>query len=335
VRAKASRERDIVATQAMANDVERLAEALTRLGERKFTWPELCERAGVEHAIADPLWRALGFPDMPPDVTAYTDEDVRALQIAAEGLPRLEGEDRDRALEFIVREARTVSGHLARVAENQVDALPQLQEMGLRRSSVAAALEQGLERSPLGWVILYALRRRLDEAVRRRGGSEAGDEPLLVVGFVDLIEFTRASTGLDAAAFGRVLGRFEALAWDEVTEAGGRLIKLIGDEAMFVSPPNAGAAEAALAILSQCGRDELPRARAGLAAGPVLLRGGDYFGRAVNLASRLVDAAPADSVVVDEGYRSILEQHDDAVSLEPLEPRDLKGIGRARLWRVK
>jgi hypothetical protein len=31
----------------------------------------------------------------------------------------------------------------------------------------------------------------------------------------------RISTGLDAAAFGRVLGRFEALAWDEVTEAGG------------------------------------------------------------------------------------------------------------------
>jgi hypothetical protein len=60
------------------DEVQQIAEALTRLGERKLTWPVLCERAGVEHAIADPLWRALGFPDVPPDVPAYTEEDVRA-----------------------------------------------------------------------------------------------------------------------------------------------------------------------------------------------------------------------------------------------------------------
>src|SRR5436309_7505330 len=60
-------------------DVDRIAEALTRLGERNLTWPALCERAGVDHEIADPLWRALGFPDVPPDEPAYTEEDVRAL----------------------------------------------------------------------------------------------------------------------------------------------------------------------------------------------------------------------------------------------------------------
>jgi adenylate cyclase len=52
-----------------------------------------------------------------------------------------------------------------------------------------------------------------------------------VVGFIDLVDFTRASTGLDTVTFGRVLGRFEALMWDEITEAGGRLVKLFGDEA--------------------------------------------------------------------------------------------------------
>lgn len=73
--------------------------------------------------------------------------------------------------------------------------------------------------------------------------------------FIDLVDFTRASTGLDAAEFGRVLGRFKALAWDEITEAGGRLVKLVGDEAMFVAPADGRAADAALAILSQCGRE--------------------------------------------------------------------------------
>jgi adenylate cyclase len=316
-------------------DVERVAEALTRLGERKLTWPVLCERAGVEHAIGDRLWRALGFPDVPRDEPAYTADDVRALRLAAEGIETLEGEERDRALEFIVREARTVSGYLARIAETEVDSFAERQALHLRDSARAEALEHGIERSPLGWLIMYVLRRRLDEAIRRRGSTEAGAEPELAVGFVDLVDFTRASTGLDAAEFGRVLGAFEALAWDEVTEAGGRLVKLVGDEAMFVCPPTADAAMAAIRILDQCGRDGRPHARAGLAAGPVLIRGGDYFGPVVNLASRLVDAAQPDTIVVNESYQSLVAEEWPELSLEAFGSRDLKGIGMTKLWQLK
>jgi adenylate cyclase len=314
-------------------DVDRFAEAIARLGERRLTWPELCERAGVDHSTADPLWRALGFPDVPPDEPVYTHDDVRALQIAAEGLERLDEDDRDRALEFIVREARTVSAHLARIADAQVDALAELEQLRLRETARNQALEIGLERSDLGWLLMYGLRRRLDEAIRRRALLESAGEPELVVGFVDLVDFTRTSTGLDAAEFGRLLSRFEALAWDEVTEAGGQLVKLIGDEAMFVAPPSAQAAEAALAILSQCGQQDLPPARAGLALGPVLIRGGDYFGNVVNLASRLVDAADPGTVAVDEAFR---EQAGDRAELnfEPLGERHLKGIGKAEVWKA-
>jgi adenylate cyclase len=192
-----------------------------------------------------------------------------------------------------------------------------------------------LERSALGWLIMYGLRRRLDEAIKRRGSTETGAEPFLVVGFVDLVDFTRTSSGLDTAEFGRVLGRFEALAWDEVTEAGGRMIKLVGDEAMFVCPPTPGPAIAARAILSRCGRDDLPRARAGLAAGRTLIRGGDYFGPTVNLASRLVDAASANTIVVNDAYQSLLEDDWPEFSPMPLEPRELKGIGMTKLWQLK
>jgi adenylate cyclase len=324
-----------VSRDADTSGVARVAEALTRLGERKLTWPVLCERAGVEHPIADPLWRALGFADVRPEERAYTEDDVRALRIAAEGLEKLSGEERDQALEFIVREARTVSGHLSRIAETQVDAFAELETLGLREGARRETLERGVERSPLGWLIMYGLRRRLDEAVKRRGSTEAGAEPLLVVGFVDLVDFTRASSGLDAGEFGRVLGRFEALAWDEVTEAGGRQIKLVGDEAMFVCPPAAGAALAARRILSQCGQGSVPRARAGLAAGAVLIRGGDYFGPVVNLASRLVDTAQPDTIVVDATYRSLLEHGYPEISLDQLERRELKGIGRTGVWQLR
>lgn len=171
----------------------------------------------------------------------------------------------------------------------------------------------------------YGLRRRIDEALRRRGSTEADAQPLLAVGFVDLVGFTRASSGLDTVAFSRILDRFESLAWDEVTEAGGRLVKLIGDEAMFVCPP----------IVADCGRGELPPARAGIAAGQLIVRGGDHFGSVVNLASRLVDVADAGTVAVDQRYRALLQHSAKAAELEELGRRQLKGIGNRRVWRVK
>jgi adenylate cyclase len=319
--------------QLPTEDANAVAEALARLGERDLTWPELCERAGVDHSIADRLWRALGFPDVPPGERVYTDDDVRALRLAAEGIERLSGEQRERAIEFIVSEARTVSGHIARIAEAQVDALTGLEQLGLREASRAQALEEGVEGSDFGWLLLYGFRRHLDEAMRRRAESESGAEPILAVGFIDLVDFTRTSTGLDAASFGRLLGRFEALAWDEVTEAGGRLVKLIGDEAMFVSPPSANAAAAALAILDECGRHELPRARAGVALGPILVRGGDYFGDTVNLASRLVDAVDPGTVAVDRGFRERVGD-DAGLRFRSLGRRELKGIGEAEVWEA-
>jgi hypothetical protein len=82
--------------------------------------------------VADVLWRALGFPDVSPDERAYTDEDVRALAIAAEGIDRLRGDRREAALEVLVREARMVSAHLTRVAEIEVDAMAEMRALGLR-----------------------------------------------------------------------------------------------------------------------------------------------------------------------------------------------------------
>jgi len=306
-------------------DVQAVAEALTRLGERKLTWPMLCERAGVDHVISDPLWRALGFPDVPPDEPAYTEDDLRALRIAVEGLQKLDGDERDQALELIVRETRTVSGYLARIAETEVDALAELHRLGLRERVRAETLEKGVERSPLGWLIMYVLRRRLDEAIKRRGSTEIGAEPLLVVGFIDLVDFSRTSTGLDAAEFGRVLGRFEALAWDEITEADGRLIKLIGDEAMFAAPGAGTAAHIALTLIDAfTDHVVLPRLRIGLAAGPAITRDGDYFGQVVHLAARLVDIAEPGTIVVTEEL--VKTAAADGLHAAALGPRSVPGF---------
>ena len=315
--------------EPMADDP---AEAITRLGDRRYAWPELCRLADVEHAVADRLWRALGFPDVPAHASVYTADDVRALKVATEGLDDLDDAERASALELMVHEARGVAAHLARIAEIEVDALGELGRLGVRRGALEQARERGLERSDLGWLLVYALRRRLDEALRRRATTEVESYPVLAVGFVDLVDFTRTSGRVDERGLGHMLNRFESLAWDAVTEAGGRLVKLIGDEAMLVCPTAAEAATAALEIVDATAKTDLPAARAGLAMGPVLARGGDYFGLPVNLASRLVNGAAPGTVVVDEHVKAALT---DEFAFEPLACRPLKGIGDAAAWTLR
>jgi adenylate cyclase len=320
-------------TRAESEAAAAATEHLVRLGERHLTWPELCSCAGVDHEVADRLWRALGFPDVPAGEAAYTDDDVKALALAAQGLDELEGAKREEAIDLLVREARAVSAYLTRISEIQVDALFYLREYGLRGQAIADAFEHGLQDSDLGWLLMYGLRRRLDDTLRRRATSTPGDQPILAVGFVDLVDFTGTSGGLDVEAFGHLLNSFESLVWDVVTEAGGQVVKLIGDEAMFVCPSAPEAARAALDVIEASGRADLPPSRGGLAIGPLLLRGGDYFGPAVNLASRLVDQAQPRTVVVDEAFRDELDSSGE-LRLQELGRLRLKGIGDVPAWRL-
>ena len=313
-----------------ADDVERLV----RLGPKELTWPQVCARAGISHEVADPLWRALGFPDIAFDERAYATDDVRALQIAAEGIESLRGDDRRAALEAIVREARMVSSHMTQIAEIEVESMAEIGALGLRARVLAEASERGVEHSGLGWVLLYAFRRRLDEALRRRTTEEAGDHLTLAIGFVDLVGFSRVSGSAHADELGRLLESFEALASDVITEAGGRVIKLIGDEAMFACPSPEGAAQGAIELVDACRAGDLPSARAGLSWGPLLARGGDYFGRSVNLASRLVNVAPPDSVLADDPFADAIAGN-SALVIEPQGQKQLKGLGKVHASRLR
>ena len=56
--------------------------------------------------------------------------------------------------------------------------------------------------------------------------------------------------------------------------------------------------EAALGMVGEVPEAGLPPAHVGVAAGPVVVQGGDYFGRTVNLASRVAARADAGQVLV-------------------------------------
>jgi adenylate cyclase len=311
------------------------SERLTDLGSPHLTGDEIAERAGVDRGVADRLWRALGFPDTERDERVFTDQDVRALKIATEGLDRLAGDKLERAVELIVREARILSAHLADVAEIEIDAMVAMRDLGLRQDTLAAALEHGLQGSDLEWLIGYDLRRQLHGALRRRSsaGSEATIE--MAVAFIDLVDYTALTSRIGSDALGPLLARFESLVFDTVAEAYGRVVKLIGDEAMIVWDEPEVAAKAALDIVARCGSDGIPPARAGIAFGAVLPRDGDYFGQPVNAASRIVACAAPGSVVVDSSVACVLEGSSSKPNLERLPPQKLKGLGEVEVWSLR
>jgi adenylate cyclase len=309
---------------------------LVDLGEPTLDNEQVSRLAGADRDVADRLWRALGFPDVPEGQLAFTDQDVRALRLATEGLEQLKGEQRERALDAMLHETRIIGASLANLAESELEAIGVLAELGLRRRLLTQAVDLGLENSDFGWLILYALRRQLAAAVRRHARSSEGTgqpRQTLAVGFVDLVGFTGLSHQLEAEELGQMIGRFESLAFDVVTESGGRVVKLIGDEAMLVCPEARQAVVASLKIIDSTGAANIPPARAGVALGDVLAQGGDYFGDPVNLASRIVERAPPGAVIIDEQAASSVRS-ENGLALEPIRRSPLKGIGVVPLWRA-
>jgi adenylate cyclase len=76
-----------------------------------------------------------------------------------------------------------------------------------------------------------------------------------------------------------------------------RLVKTIGDAAMFVSRECPALVQAALVLVERAEESDLPSVRAGIAFGLAGFRAGDFFGHAVNLASRVTGIARPGSVL--------------------------------------
>lgn len=179
-------------------------------------------------------------------------------------------------------------------------------------------------------LLTYSWRRHLAAALGRalyRPGTEDGDERALTVGFADLVGFTALSQRLDIRELAATVDRFENLAYAVAAGHGGRVVKVIGDEVMFVADDPTAAGRLALEIPAQCEDEGLPNVRVGLASGPALAWEGDYLGPTVNLASRLAAVADPGTVLVSEAVRDELAG-DPAFEVHAVRARRLKGLGR-------
>jgi adenylate cyclase len=117
--------------------------------------------------------------------------------------------------------------------------------------------------------------------------------------FVDLAGFTRLTEERGDAESARIATELATMVDSVSVSWRGRPIKWLGDGVMVQFRDPADAVGATLAIVERAPEVGLP-AHAGIAAGPVVVQDGDYYGRTVNLAARIASAAEAGNTYVSE-----------------------------------
>ncbi|MBB4908063.1 adenylate/guanylate cyclase domain-containing protein [Actinophytocola algeriensis] len=313
-------------------DDEALQQRLERIllgGSRQYTRTEVAEITGVPPERSRALWRALGFATQDDDAAVFTDGDVRALRITSE---LIRGGIVDPSIATAT--ARMIGQHMSRLAESQVhmlrDVLAANPEIGADDRQLARLVEHLTPE--LEALQDYVWRRHLAANSVRMLGSpgENLDEHRQVVGFADMVGFTTLTRRSNEAELVAVVDRFEALAADIVAENHGRIVKMLGDEVLFVADSPADGAEIALSLLDRADKEDgVPSLRAGLAYGRVLSRFGDVYGSVVNIASRLTSVARPSTVLVDLELAEALNENPE-YALRSRRPVSVRGYTRLR-----
>ena len=215
---------------------------------------------------------------------------------------------------------------------------PALESGADQRTAMELAAELGVAFEPLVDPALLAIYRRQQELHWTEGLVERIEDELERAGvlgrpgrvpamcFLDLVGYTQVTEerGDQAAA-----GLAEALALlvgRSAREHGGVPVKWLGDGVMVYFREPAGAVRSALELVEQVPAAGLPPAHVGVAAGPVVVQGGHYFGRTVNLAARIAARAGPGQVLVSQ---SVADSASPAgVALVELGELRLKGFAR-------
>jgi adenylate cyclase len=292
---------------------------------REFSSAEVSERAGIPTYRARRYWRALGFANVPDGEREFTEADIDALSI----LLGLVGDgvlDEAQAVEF----ARNFGRAAGRLANGQAESLVAiLDASGASDEARSLAVHQRLDlRLPdFEKLLVYTWRRHLAVAMQRVQPHVSTDQRAkLTVGFADLVGFTELSRRLSEQELGSFVRRFESGLSDLVIALGGRVIKSLGDEILFVADTPAAAADIALEIVERARRRTTSGIRIGLELGTVITHAGDVFGDTVNLASRLTTLAEPNHILLGPALAESLRDS-PTFALTTLPPVEVRGFG--------
>jgi adenylate cyclase len=304
-------------------------------GPRRYTRVQVSEATGVDRDRAHRLWMAMGFAEVGDDEAVFTDGDIEALRtwnaLVESGMIAIEDE---------VPHARVMGQTLSRLAEWQarevIARTGMLAPGGDGRGAGAADLADTLL-PVIEHLQSYVWRRHLAAAYERillAPPSELA-AATMTVGFADIVGYTRTSRHAAIEDLTALLETFEEDTSEAVVGNHGRVVKMVGDEVLFVTDRPADAAEIALRLTSP-GRPEqgLPALRVGMAAGRVLTRFGDVYGPVVNLAARLTSLARPGMALVDAELAGALRAAGN-YRLQARRPAAVRGYHHLRSWALR
>jgi adenylate cyclase len=301
-----------------------------------YTAAELDERAGLPKGTMARIRRQLGLPAREAEDHVYGDDDVEAAKSMKLFLDAGFGDERVDEITRVLGEGmgRLAATIAAAFVETFLQAGESEDEVAVRFAELADQLTPAF--AP---ILVAAFRAHLRDSVQRgalglaelEAGDLAGAQDLAVC-FADLVGFTRLGGQVEVGELGTVAGRLATLA-TSLTQPPVRLVKTIGDAAMFVSPAPAPLVEVALGLVDAFAEEELPSLRAGIAYGPAMVRAGDYFGNSVNMASRVTGVARPGSVLCT---REVRDATRDDFQWSAAGRHKLKGVaGPTPLYRAR
>lgn len=306
-------------------------------GDCNLTEADVAERSGLDVELLRRQWQALGLPVNDPDAKVFSDRDVEAArQLKAfvdAGLPE----------EGIMAAARVMGESMRRTSDAVADLVGEAflqagdseRDLGLRFAEAARELIPLME-DQLDYVFGLHMRERVRSAVIRATERSTGKLPgsrKVAVAFADLVGFTKLGESLDAEDIGSLAGDLAEMA-AEVADGPVRLVKTIGDAAMLVADENEALVDATLELVA-CAeeREGFPQLRAGVACGHAVARAGDWYGRPVNVASRVTSIARPGTVLATADVHDVAE---DAFDWSYAGKRKLKGVrGEVPLFRAR
>jgi len=295
---------------------------------------DVAKATGLEPAMVERVWSSFGLPGQ--DLEAMSEEDVEAMREAAgvlsTGLP----------LVASLQLARVYGQALSQIADAEVRLIHLYVHEPLMREGVPG-LEMAEQMENLARDLLPRSAKLMEFLHRRFLQHFVAQD---VVGHMEVeldgeIDLGRLRVGIcfcDLAGYTRFTeeeGDEQALSFverfvDRVTETlpdDARVVKTIGDEVMIVGQDIQALTEWAVGFQAEF--TERPEPRIGIHYGAALYRDGDYFGREVNLASRVVARARGGEAIVTDAVVDQVSQS-DRLTFEGIGQVKLKGFTEPR-----
>jgi len=309
------------------------------LGPAKYTAQELADLTGWSVDQLHDLWLWSGTVPGNFDDCIFTETDAAGLHALTE-LSRTDNLNFDSVGTLV----RSIAYAVERLALTQVESIVQyLAKQGLtdteaRQLAAKVAPAKNdiiLQQIDSLWRRHYAaaIHRLTTETILLRGVSDDTEQfPLVVgVGYARIVDFTERTANFGVEEYASFVQTYHNSASDIINTTGGRVVKIMGDLIVWVTPNPETAAEIALHLAELSGADFAAQVQVGMTWCRVMTLHGDLFGPGVNLAAKLVEIAPPAGVLLDDAAaRQFVRDARYGIASQP--ELHINGLGKVRPW---